>query len=624
MLSVHSKQQDAFTLEDEVALVSLAKQGSTSLYHAREFESWRPKGGMLKRIFESVWDIDFEAGDANVCQQLAQIAVDVLPLGIVRIRLYDETTGDLVTVAAVGYPEQDQMRLKNRLPYPDLKRFLKDDYRVERSYLIPSDAPDWEEFADKYLYVTENAKSSGWDKYDAFFTPLTSERQLLGYIAWDKPENGNRPSRQIIEAVGAFASMAAWSIDLARAYGRIREQSGLINSFLSSTIEQLAATRDLRTIGEVAVNIGRDLLHAEACSIYLVDGNELVLTHSTYLKNTHYINRRKPIQAVPGGGLSSWVAATRETLRFNSETEYQKHTAWAGETEQLQYLESKVCKSLLFVPCVGRSRKLVGVLSFENRQMAGGITGFSDTDLNIATQLGEEIGLAFGLAEQLKNVKSLAQLTLEDDLHELKNHFQNGVRVRAENALFWLEQNNSNNLGEELTTIDRNSTTILNELYSLHNAVQKKYYEIENFRTALDLLVNNLLRMRDLRIRGRENANILIDCVEDIKLPPLLRYVFIRIASGALMNAIDHSGFLQDTSVSIKVSVNQNDGYVYLIIRDTGRGVKEIKPGYGIGRMRELVGNLKNRGVDIKLWIDLAQGEGTEVKLRASPHSMEM
>ena len=90
------------------------------------------------------------------------------------------------------------------------------------------------------------------------------------------------------------------------------------------------------------------------------------------------------------------------------------------------------------------------------------------------------------------------------------------------------------------------------------------------------------------------------------------------------MNAIDHSGFLQDTSVSIKVSVNQNDGYVYLIIRDTGRGVKEIKPGYGIGRMRELVGNLKNRGVDIKLWIDLAQGEGTEVKLRASPHSMEM
>ena len=81
--------------------------------------------------------------------------------------------------------------------------------------------------------------------------------------------------------------MAAWSIDLARAYGRIREQSGLINSFLSSTIEQLAATRDLRTIGEVAVNIGRDLLHAEACSIYLVDGNELVLTHSTYLKNTH-------------------------------------------------------------------------------------------------------------------------------------------------------------------------------------------------------------------------------------------------------------------------------------------------------------------------------------------------
>ena len=190
------------------------------------------------------------------------------------------------------------------------------------------------------------------------------------------------------------------------------------------------------------------------------------------------------------------------------------------------------------------------------------------------------------------------------------------MRIRVENALFWLKQGNSQKAEDELIVLDHHSETILNELYSLHNEVQKKYYKVENFHEALEQLVRNLL-LRDASLRNRENHNIRIECSNDIQLSPLLRYVFIRIATGSLMNAIVHSGFLDDSNIGIRVSVKQKDPYIYLTIKDNGNGVRQIEEGYGIGRMRALVGDLKNKGVDIKLALSSSEGNGFEVKLIA-------
>ena len=77
------------------------------------------------------------------------------------------------------------------LPLEELEKFLKLDYQVERSFLIPSDAPGWRDFAKRYLYIpkTSNAENATWDRYDAFFTPLLSESgKPLGFISWDQPE----------------------------------------------------------------------------------------------------------------------------------------------------------------------------------------------------------------------------------------------------------------------------------------------------------------------------------------------------------------------------------------------------------------------------------------------------
>ena len=599
---------------------------TTKTAQEREFEEWQHKGGILRQIFESVLEIDYEAGENLVSQQLVYIARRILPFGVVQLHIYDHVTGELVTTAMSGPSEIDLKKMiGSRLPLSGLESFLQDKYMVERSFLIPSNAPKWEEFAKKYLYLpqAQQVATAGRKKYDAFFTPLISESgNLIGYISWDQPENNLSPSKEIIEAVGAFASTASWSIDLTRAYHHISEQGNLIKSFINSTIEKLAATSDINTIGEVAVNIGRDLLRAEACSFYTILGNEIELTHSTYLRNTEYIGRRKPIQASKGIGLSSWVAATLEPLFFYSQAEYQKHPGWSGEVAQLRYLNSKSCESLLLVPILSHTGKGLGVLSFENKLGSNDIGGFSKTDLETAQQLAEAVRLAFDLGEQFNNVRKWEQHMLQDDIHELKNHYYYGVRLRVENALFWIKQGDSRKTEDELIVLDHHSKSILDQLYSLHNEVQKNFYKVESFHEALEQLTNNLL-LTDSSLH-RENHNIKIECPDNIQLSPLLRYVFIRITTGALMNAIMHSGFLDNPNINIVVSVKQKGSYIYLTIKDNGKGVQSIQAGYGIGRMQALVGELKNKGVDIKLDLSSGYGNGFEVKVIVNIKSMDV
>jgi signal transduction histidine kinase len=97
----------------------------------------------------------------------------------------------------------------------------------------------------------------------------------------------------------------------------------------------------------------------------------------------------------------------------------------------------------------------------------------------------------------------------------------------------------------------------------------------------------------------------------------------VRITSGALMNAIRHSGFLSNPNVVIKISVNQINDHIRLIVQDNGCGAKKIEPGYGIRRMRDLVRSIKRQGHDIRLIISPEEGKGTEVKLMIASESKE-
>ena len=142
---------------------------------------------------------------------------------------------------------------------------------------------------------------------------------------------------------------------------------------------------------------------------------------------------------------------------------------------------------------------------------------------------------------------------------------------------------------------------------------------------ALNLLVYNtlVLFLGKGVYKKSDRARVRLEYAKNIQLSPLLRYIIVRITSGALMNAIRHSGFLSHPDVVVKISVNQLNDQIRLIVQDNGCGVKKLQPGYGIGRMRDLVRSIRRQGHDIKLVISSEEGKGTEVKLVIASEAKE-
>ena len=91
----------------------------------------------------------------------------------------------------------------------------------------------------------------------------------------------------------------------------------------------------------------------------------------------------------------------------------------------------------------------------------------------------------------------------------------------------------------------------------------------------------------------------------------------MRIARGAVANAITHSGVLQDRDIRIRIKVEQTDGEAIFQVSDDGRGQEHLVEGYGIGRMRQLVRQLKEEvRIETKFEIVSSPARGTTITVR--------
>lgn len=616
-ISVYSKRRGAFSSGDEIVLAALANQGAAALARIRSFAEWKAHGGLMRQIVDEVQSFHADLTETDLCERIAESARKVLGFKMVRVRLLDPETDDLVTVATSGIPEEVAAALKgHRASIKALEPLLAKEFRIERSYLIPHEHEVWAKIPSECFYrpISDN-KRKGWSPDDALLTPLMVQpNQMVGLLTVDLPENGMLPSTQVIEAIGIFATAAAWAIERARARKRLIEQQHRTEDFIGSISTELTRCRNVDAVGEVVVQVGAKLLSAEGCSLYLVQGNEIELAHSTFLSATSYIGRRKPINDAPGCGLAAWVAATGETMLFNN-GEFESHPAWAGETEHLQYLPSGKCRSLLTVPIKANDDRVIGVLSLENRKRQIGPEGFDRDDIRRLLYLAQQVALALETIGRYQAIEKWERKSLEDDLHELINWYHSGVVLWVDALGKWLENNEIDKIKKHMPELLRHAYTTVDELKTIHTAVTSQYLETVNLRQAL-------LRMTaawSKRVSHmKPDLPLEVDCPEDIELPAPLRGTFLRIASGAVANAIMHSGAIQDSNVHIRVKVERASNQVILQIYDDGKGRTPLIEGYGIGRMKQLVRQLeKETEFKPKLEIGPSANGGITVTFRA-------
>ncbi|MGH2480269.1 MAG: GAF domain-containing sensor histidine kinase, partial [Ktedonobacteraceae bacterium] len=169
-----------------------------------------------------------------------------------------------VATSGLNMLEEAYLR-EHPLPNAAVARIIDERYRVSDSYLLPAEAPIWQdqEFANYFVAVNPAtnqlipvsrsafvpAASHEWHVEDLMIVPLQGEDgQLLGFLTPDVPLNGLRPTRETMGLFELFANQAAVVIEGARLYNelretvyRVKESERIKNNFL------MTASHELRT-----------------------------------------------------------------------------------------------------------------------------------------------------------------------------------------------------------------------------------------------------------------------------------------------------------------------------------------------------------------------------------------
>jgi two-component sensor histidine kinase len=392
-----------------------------------------------------------------------------------------------------------------------------------------------------------------------------------------------------------------------------KEFDNQITEFIDALIIELARGGDLFSIGEAVVQIGSKLIGAEGCSLYLVRGDEIELTHSTFLSNTDYIARRKAISSKQGAGLTSWVAATGQLLRF-SDGAYRAHPAWAGEVNHLQFLPSKSTQSLLIVPIVDFNRTILGVITLENKKTPTGITNFNEEDTDRLIKLAVTLAKALKSAGMYVSAKEWEHFGLEDDLHDLVNWYHSGVVLWIDAIDEWLKRGEIDKVKELMPQLRSHAYSTVNELKTIHTNLMSAALEAYSLSESLSRMVSAW--MRRITPKYNEEMKIKLSCPENLDIPVPIRNTLVRIASLAISNALQHSGIIENPKVIVEIQVETKKNKLVLTVSDNGQGAEKLTEGYGIARMNQLTKRFSlSWGNKAELSIRTGTNKGTRVNL---------
>lgn len=615
-ISVLADHPNAFNLQDEIILYSIAIQAAHQLLINRSYKAYREQGGSFKKIFDAFRQFYFEIDEDILCNKIVTAAINVLDFSITRIRMYDPSTDDLVTRAIAGVPEDVAEKLEgDRLPRSALEPFLTQKYQVGDSYQIPHDDTAWRQVVDRYFYVTPEStqKKIGWLSYDAFLTPLMDlDGDLIGLLSFDHPRSG-KPSIKEIEEVDVFSRGASWVFERADKRRGLSEKQQRTIAFIDSISELMKKGGDFDSVGNTVVQVGANLLSAEGCTLHLVEGEQIVLRYSNYLSGPEFIGTSKPI-AEEACGLTSYVAAKGEIIRGNND-EFKKHKAFAGETKHIPFLKSEHCYSLLKVPIFTEDLQVVvGVLTLENKKRYGKLVSFDEKDEKDLCMLASEVATALEISNRYQSLKIWERTGLEDDLHDLINWYHSGVCLFIDAAKDRLDKGETAKGIEVLSEVQKRAYTTVSEMKTLHSALTRNYLAIEDFEQSLELMVQSWSDRIGIPL---SEFPVFINCQPDIQIPPQIKNIMLRIASNAFTNCIKYSGVVEDGSVEININANRISNRIVMAVIDNGFGKSVIRSGFGVQRMEQLTDLLKkNELVDsARLEIESKEQIGTKVIL---------
>ncbi len=204
-----------------------------------------------------------------------------------------------------------------------------------------------------------------------------------------------------VEGSGALAQCTQWpgeagALALIQAgYERIRDRSRM--GRLNEVGRALVSEQHLDKLLDLILTQGRELLRAEAGSLYLVDdaGNELIFAHTQNAKlDLPYHRFRMPITTTT---LAGFVASTGESLNISDVYGIPADAPYSF-SDSFDRQSGYHTQSMLVVPMTDNEGKVLGVLQFINRVWEEdgqhGVVPFQLEHQNLAQSLAGQAGVA--------------------------------------------------------------------------------------------------------------------------------------------------------------------------------------------------------------------------------------
>jgi signal transduction histidine kinase len=417
--------------------VSLESDGSNVLVLSRQETKLENQHEILKYIMEIGASLRLQMDTDTLLKRVSEVICEALHFR--HSALYLSDGKGYFRVRAVAGVNEDLWIYLNEHPLPDtvVERLLDQRYVMSNSYFIPTEAELWlDELVAGYFVVVEDDGSGipypsarkplpgfspdAWCAEDLLVVPLRDgDGNLLGFLTPDAPENGLRPTTQMLAFLELFANQAAVVIEGAHLYEEARhsseERAVLIE--IGRALSRPEAVRDLQSVYQTIYEQVRRIMPADAffVSRYNKKPEKLVMD---YLIDDGI--------SYPAADYDEFRPQTRDFLYndnvgliFSTQEEYLAYTtgeeSFVGSEDDI-FGNGQPSQSLLFVP-IRYAGEPVGLLSVQSYRPHA----YTQRHLELLREIGVQAGIA--LTSARLNAELREALKQAQESERLKNHF---------------------------------------------------------------------------------------------------------------------------------------------------------------------------------------------------------
>ncbi|MGE0488458.1 MAG: GAF domain-containing protein [Vulcanimicrobiota bacterium] len=357
-------------------IMTLSLQVANAIHRASLIQQLQENLGPLKALYQVSTAITGTLSLTKVIRLIVDQAVELLEHSACALLVLDEIGESFRLETSVGLPEE----LLDPSLQAKVAKTAVERKRAFSHYIEPGSEPG---------IVPDILQRSGFG--GLLSVPLIAKKKMVGVLnCFVKPSIRFR--QQEIRLLRGFANQAAIAVENARLHGMIRFKMGELGTLFEVSKAVTSTLRLDRVLDEIVHHV-REILRADACSLMLLEGSNLLLKAAEGIQTERH---RKPIPV--GRGVAGLAAKTGQPMvLFDRDGEDGNRFPATVRSEGL--------RTILSVPIKTRGRT-IGLVNVYYRD----ITTHTPAQLNLLTAMGSQAAVAIENARLYADKERVTEL----------------------------------------------------------------------------------------------------------------------------------------------------------------------------------------------------------------------